>query len=94
VRFHGRNYDIWFKDEPEDDYRLNRYDYLYAHQELEPWVPRLTEIVSNSDRARIYFNNHGNAKAVKNAFQMMDLLGVQHDEKDIDIQDQMRLGTF
>lgn len=94
VRFHGRNYDIWFKDEPEDDYRLNRYDYLYAHKELEPWVPRLTEIVSNSDRARIYFNNHGNAKAVKNAFQMMDLLGVQHDEKDIDIQDQMRLGTF
>jgi len=94
VRFHGRNYDIWFKDEPEDDYRLNRYDYLYAHQELEPWVPRLTEIVSNSERARIYFNNHGNAKAVKNAFQMMDLLGILHEEKDIDIQDQMRLGKF
>ena len=91
VRFHGRNYDIWYKDEPEDDYRLNRYDYLYAHQELEPWVPRLTEVVSNSDRARIYFNNHGNAKAVKNAFQMMDLLGIQHEEKDIDIQDQMKL---
>ncbi len=94
VRFHGRNYDIWFKEEPEDDYRMNRYDYLYSLEQLEPWAPRLEEIVSNSDRTRIYFNNHGRAKAVKNAFQMMDLLKVPHEEKDIDIQDQKRLGEF
>jgi uncharacterized protein YecE (DUF72 family) len=94
VRFHGRNYDIWFKDDSEDDYRMNRYDYLYTHEQLEPWVPRLQEIVSNSDSTRIYFNNHGRSKAVKNAFQMMDLLGIQHEAKDIDIQDQKRLGEF
>jgi uncharacterized protein YecE (DUF72 family) len=94
VRFHGRNYDIWFKDEPEDDYRINRYDYLYTHEQLEPWVPRLGEAIANSDKARIYFNNHGSAKAVKNAFQMMDLLGIPHEERDIDIQDQKRLGEF
>jgi len=94
VRFHGRNYDIWFKDEAEDDYRINRYDYLYSREELEPWVPRLTEMITNSERTRIYFNNHGNAKAVKNAFQMMDLLGIPHEEKDVDIQDQMKLGGF
>ena len=94
VRFHGRNYDIWFKDEDEDDYRMNRYDYIYKHEELEPWRSRLQEIISNCDTARIYFNNHGRSKAVKNAFQMMDLLGVSHDEKDIDIQDQMTLGEF
>ncbi|MEM3049470.1 MAG: DUF72 domain-containing protein, partial [Thermoplasmata archaeon] len=76
VRFHGRNYDIWFKDEVEDDYRINRYDYLYSREELEPWVPRLLEMTANSEKTRIYFNNHGNAKAVKNAFQMMDLLGI------------------
>jgi uncharacterized protein YecE (DUF72 family) len=94
VRFHGRNYDIWFKDEPEDDYRINRYDYLYTHEQLEPWVPRLGDIIANSEKARIYFNNHGSAKAVKNAFQMMDLLGIPHEEKDIDIQDQKKLGEF
>lgn len=94
IRFHGRNYDIWFKDEPEDDYRLNRYDYLYPHDQLESWKPRIQEIVSNSETARIYFNNHGRAKAVKNAFQMMDLLSVPHEERDIDIQDQMTLGKF
>jgi uncharacterized protein YecE (DUF72 family) len=94
VRFHGRNYDIWFKEEEEDDYRINRYDYLYTHDQLSSWEPRLSEIVSNSERVWIYFNNHGRSKAVKNAFQMMDILGIPHEEKDIEIQDQARLGEF
>lgn len=94
VRFHGRNYDIWFKEEKEDDYRINRYDYLYPLEQLEPWKPRLEQIVANSEVARIYFNNHGRAKAVKNAFQMMDLLGAPHEAKDVDIQDQKKLGEF
>ena len=94
VRFHGRNYDIWYKEEAEDDYRLNRYDYLYSHEQLSEWEPRLSEIVSNCDKARIYFNNHGRAKAVKNAFQMMDMLGMQHESRDVLIQDQMTLGGF
>jgi len=94
VRFHGRNYDIWFKEEDEDDYRINRYDYLYSPDQLETWKPRLQEVVANSQKARIYFNNHGRAKAVKNAFQMMDLLGVPHEQKTIDIQNQMTLGGF
>ncbi|MGD9962381.1 MAG: DUF72 domain-containing protein [Thermoplasmata archaeon] len=94
VRFHGRNYDIWYKEEPENDYRLNRYDYLYTHDQLAEWEPRLAEVISNCERARIYFNNHGRAKAVKNAFQMMDTLGISHESKDVVIQDQMTLGGF
>ncbi|MCJ7606241.1 MAG: DUF72 domain-containing protein [Thermoplasmata archaeon] len=94
VRLHGRNYDIWFKDEGEDDYRLNRYDYLYSTELLSSWKPRIEEIVDNCDRTRVYFNNHGRAKAVKNAFQMMDLVGIPHESKEVDIQDQMTLGGF
>lgn len=94
VRFHGRNYDIWFKEESENDYRINRYDYLYTLDQLQAWKPRLEEIISNSEKVRIYFNNHGRAKAVKNAFQMMDLLGIPHEEKDVDIQDQAKLSGF
>jgi len=94
VRFHGRNYDIWFKEEREDDYRINRYDYLYSIDQLQAWKSRLQEMTANSERARIYFNNHGRAKAVKNAFQMMDLLEIPHEAKVIDIQDQMTLGGF
>ncbi len=94
VRFHGRNYDIWFKEESEDDYRINRYDYLYSVDQLEAWKPRLLEVISNSQKARIYFNNHGRSKAVRNAFQMMDLLEIPHEQKAVDIQDQMTLGGF
>ena len=94
VRMHGRNYDIWFKDEDEDDYRINRYDYLYPAEQLKTWKPRLDEMIANCDRVRIYFNNHGRAKSVRNAFQMMDLLGIAHESKEIDIQDQMTLGGF
>lgn len=94
VRFHGRNYDIWYKDETEDDYRLNRYDYLYTHEQLSEWEQRLGEMVSNCEKARIYFNNHGRSKAVRNAFQMMDILGIPHEARDVVIQDQMTLGGF
>ncbi|OGS43768.1 MAG: hypothetical protein A3K76_05040 [Euryarchaeota archaeon RBG_13_57_23] len=94
IRFHGRNYDIWYKDEADDDYRINRYDFLYTLDQLEVWKPRLQEVVANSTTARIYFNNHGRAKAVKNAFQMMDLLSIAHEAKDVDIQDQKKLGEF
>ena len=94
VRFHGRNYDIWFKEEDEDDYRINRYDYLYPLDQLEAWKPRLEELLANCDKAWVYFNNHGRAKAAKNALQMMDLLGIDHEHKEVDIQDQMTLGGF
>ena len=94
VRFHGRNYDIWFREESEDDYRMNRYDYLYADEQLERWKPKVEELMENSSEVRIYFNNHGRAKAVKNALMMMDMLGIPHEEKEIYIQDQMKLGDF
>ena len=94
VRFHGRNYDIWYREEDEDDFRLNRYDYLYTHEQLSEWEQRLGEIVSNCEKARVYFNNHGRSKAVKNAFQMMDMLGIPHEARDVVIQDQMTLGGF
>lgn len=94
VRFHGRNYDIWYKGEDEDDRRLNRYDYLYTHEQIAEWEPRLSEVIANAEKARVYFNNHGRAKAVKNAFQMMDTLGIPHESRDVVIQDQTKLGGF
>ena len=94
VRFHGRNYDIWFRDEKEDDYRINRYDYLYTDEQLNIWKPKIEELMENAEKVRVYFNNHGRAKAVKNALFMMDLIGLQHEQKEIIIQDQMTLGEF
>jgi uncharacterized protein YecE (DUF72 family) len=97
VRFHGRNYDLWFKDEEEfdkDDRRLNRYDFLYSDEQLGLWKSKMEELMQNADQVRVYFNNHGRAKAVKNALQMMDLLGIAHEQKEIEIQEQAKLGEF
>jgi len=40
------------------------------------------------------FNNHGRSKSVRNAFEIMDLLGIEHKSKDIQLQDQYTLGNF
>jgi len=94
VRFHGRNYDIWYRDQQEDDYRINRYDYLYTKQQLEPWTTRIREAEKDVQKVRVYFNNHGRSKAVKNSFDMMDLLNIEHKAKEIQLQDQQTLGNF
>ena len=43
LRFHGWNYDIWYRDEKENDHRLDRYDYLYKKDQLDPWLPQIKE---------------------------------------------------
>ena len=91
VRFHGRNYDLWFKKEKDkDDERINRYDFLYSDEQLDLWKPKIQELMENADHVRIYFNNHGRAKAVKNAIYMMDSLGIPHEP----LPKQASLGDF
>jgi uncharacterized protein YecE (DUF72 family) len=94
LRFHGRNYDIWYRDEKEDDHRLDRYDYLYKRDQLEPWIPQIKEVELKESKVRIYFNNHARAKSVRNAFLLMDLLLIDHKQKEIKSQDQFTLGEF
>ncbi|HWQ18717.1 MAG TPA: DUF72 domain-containing protein [Methanotrichaceae archaeon] len=94
IRFHGRNRDIWYKEEKEDDYRLNRYDYLYDKKQLEAWVPRIRYAEIKAEKVRVYFNNHARSKAVRNAFLLMDMLLIEHKPKEIQLQDQYTLGSF
>jgi uncharacterized protein YecE (DUF72 family) len=94
LRFHGRNYDIWYREEKEDDHRLDRYDYLYKQDQLEPWVPLIKEAELKEAKVRVYFNNHARAKSVRNAFLLMDMLLIEHKEKEIKSQDQFTLGEF
>ncbi len=96
VRFHGRNYDIWYKGEEEkkNDHRLDRYDYLYKKEMLEPWVPRIKKAELEASKVMVYFNNHARSKSVMNAFLLMDLLSIKHKTKEIRPQDQFTLGEF
>ena len=94
VRFHGRNYDIWYKGEKEDDHRLDRYDYLYKKEQLEPWVPRIKEAELKAAKVRIYFNNHARSKSVRNAFLLMDMLSIEHKPKRSSYRTSSRSGEF
>lgn len=95
LRFHGRNCDIWYgKEKKEDDFRLNRYDYLYSEKEIEPWVARIKDEELKAEKVRVYFNNHARSKSAKNAFQLMDMLALPHEDKQIRLQNQFTLGSF
>ena len=94
LRFHGRNYDIWYRGEKKDDHRLDRYDYLYKEEQLEPWVPHIKKAELKAAKVRIYFNNHARSKSVRNAFLLMDMLSIEHKSKEIQLQDQFTLGEF
>jgi uncharacterized protein YecE (DUF72 family) len=101
LRFHGRNRDIWFKSRmkktgnpAEDDPRMNRYDYLYTAKELQDWLPRINQQESKAKRSRVYFNNHPNAQAVKNAFMLMDMLGMPRKTLDVKVKKQVKLDLF
>ena len=63
IRFHGRS-------------SRHRYNYLYSKEELKPWIGKIKEITSKTNTVRIYFNNHYGAKAVINALEFKDMLGI------------------
>jgi uncharacterized protein YecE (DUF72 family) len=69
VRWHGHGSQLW-------------YDYEYSKDQLEAWKPKVEEITRQVRRTYGYFNNHFNANAVKNAVEMLELLGqVTPDQK-------------
>lgn len=74
VRFHGRNYDNWFR---EDAGQEARYDYLYSPAELESWLVKVENLRQTSESVYVIFNNHFRGQAVINAFQFLYLITKQ-----------------
>jgi uncharacterized protein YecE (DUF72 family) len=73
VRLHGRRYDSWFSDDPAVP-PSERYNYLYAEQELDPWAARIRRLAETGDSTFVITNNHFEGKAVVNALQLVRLL--------------------
>jgi len=69
VRFHGRNYEKWWKGDNK-----TRYDYLYSEDELREWVPKVEQLNDQAERVYVFFNNCYAGKAATNAAQMKELL--------------------
>jgi len=71
VRFHGRNYQTWWKGD-----NVTRYDYDYSADELGPWADRLIELATNTDVREVlgFFNNHRRGNAARNAQMFEEML--------------------
>ncbi len=70
-RFHGRNEEKWWSKGKEP---WERYDYLYQEKELAELLPFVKEVIKNSRKTFLFFNNHYRGQAVKNAKMMKALL--------------------
>jgi uncharacterized protein YecE (DUF72 family) len=74
VRLHGRNYQNWFREEANV---LERYDYLYSPEELEPWVNRIKEVAAKAKQTFVITNNHARGQNLVNAFEILAQLEEQ-----------------
>lgn len=71
VRLHGRNYNEWFHERPDGEMSAQRYNYLYSDEELEPWLERIRTLEGSASAIYTILNNHPEAKALVNAFQII-----------------------
>ncbi len=73
VRFHGRNSDTWYKKGLNSS--TERFKYLYNKEELSEWVPAIEKVRKESQEVHLLMNNNYGNYAVRNAVDMMELLG-------------------
>jgi uncharacterized protein YecE (DUF72 family) len=70
VRFHGRNYQKWWRH----DEAYERYSYEYKPEELQEWVPKIEKLDQAANTTFIFTNNHYRGAAVRTADQLRELL--------------------
>jgi uncharacterized protein YecE (DUF72 family) len=69
IRFHGRNAEKWYGTNAHD-----RYDYLYDHAQLQPYVAVIRDMMQKAKFVQVFFNNHAKGSAVVNARKMKILM--------------------
>lgn len=80
VRFHGRNANTWYI---KGETSAQRFDYLYNWAELSDWVaPIQQELAPQVDEMHLLMNNNRSNYAVRNALDLMTLLGMEVPERD------------
>lgn len=73
LRFHGRNEKMWYARTRHSGERFN---YLYSEAELQEWVPIIHELAGGADEVHVLMNNNFANYAVRNAYQLGRLLGL------------------
>ncbi len=70
-RFHGRNYQSWWRHDAGED----RYNYFYSPDEMRQLAGEVHEVAEHTRETYAFYNNHYGAKAVVNALQLEMALG-------------------
>ena len=70
VRFHGRNYEKWWRHKEA----WERYNYTYSAEELEEWTPKIKQMDGKAEITFVFANNHWQGQAVDTARQLRMLL--------------------
>jgi len=74
VRLHGRNADTWGITRGSAS---DRFKYLYGDEELEEWVPHVSELARQAATVHVLFNNNFEDWGMRNARRMAQLLGTE-----------------
>jgi uncharacterized protein YecE (DUF72 family) len=74
VRLHGRNASTW---DAKTKVASDRFNYLYADDELREWVPRVRELARQTQAVHVLFNNNYEDQGMRNARRMAQLLEVE-----------------
>src|SRR5918996_229609 len=67
-----------------------RYNYLYSKDELKPWIEKIQEVSTETAIVRGYFNNHYGARAVVNAIEFKEMLGINLNQNEIAVLENAR----
>ncbi len=73
VRFHGRNAETWYKKGLKGS--TERFKYLYSKEELAEWMPAVESVREQAKEVHLLLNNNYGNYAVRNAVDLMELLG-------------------
>ncbi len=84
-RFHGRNTETWFMEDPPGEHGSARYDHAYTDEELDELVERIEQ--APADRVYAFFNNHAGGKAFDDALALMERLGIEEPSDRVTLDD-------
>ena len=80
VRFHGRNAQTWYVKATTT---AQRFDYLYSQEELAEWLPAIRDVLApGAAEVHLLMNNNRANYAVRNALDLMELLGLPTPPRD------------
>lgn len=76
IRFHGRNYQTWYRFTGSS---RDRFNWEYKTEELQEWEEKIHSAMEAAESVHIFFNTNYADQGPRNAFRLMEMLDVPHE---------------